>query len=89
MKTDNLNTPRLRKAIKKPENKGDGHKAHIAVVLDANVEIDGKEQHIHFDYDITVTIEHIDYMVRQIAGSIAQVASKVARDGVKERQPVD
>ena len=61
---------------------GHGHKAKFAVVINATVEIDGKKQQFHVDYDVSVTVEQVDYIVRQIAGGIAQAAGKVARDGI-------
>jgi hypothetical protein len=68
--------------LQEKSEKGEGHKARIAVDAKATVEIDGTKQSYNLNYDVTVTIEHIDYVVRQIAGGIAQAAGRVAKDGI-------
>jgi len=69
-------------------DKGEGHKARIVVALRSTVDIDGEKTQFNVDYDLSVTIEHIDYVVRQIAGGIAQAASRIAEDGITEvREP--
>jgi len=65
---------------------GEGHKAKIAVVAKARIEVDGKVTEFKVDYDVNVTIEHIDYMVRQIADGIAQAASEVAKNGISGKR---
>jgi hypothetical protein len=69
-------------------DKGEGHKARIIASLKSTIEMDGEKHEFNFDYDLSITIEHVDYVVRQIAGGIAQAASKIARDGITEREPV-
>lgn len=70
----------------KNKESGEGHKARIALVARCKVDMDGKVNEFNIDYDATVTIEYIDYIVRQIASGIAQAAGKVARVGVMEKE---
>lgn len=74
-----------------PKNeKGEGHQAHFSVQLKANVEIDGKKQAFNIDYDLTVKFEQIDYLVRMVAGGIAQAASDIAENGITtSREPAE
>jgi hypothetical protein len=68
--------------LKNNNKPGQGHQARIAAVLKASVEIDGKKQDFNLEYDLTITVEMIDYAVRLFAGRIAQVADKIAKDGI-------
>jgi hypothetical protein len=65
----------------KPQN--EGHKAHFAIVAKAKVTVDGKTQEFDWDFDVNFTVEMIDYAIKMVAGNIAQVADKIARDGIK------
>lgn len=68
------------------KNHGEGHKAHISLVAKATIEIDGKKQQFNIDYDVTITVEMIDYAIRKIASGIAQVADDVARNGIGRKK---
>lgn len=67
-------------------DKGEGHKAKIAVIAHAKIEIDGKVTEFKVDYDVSVTIEHLDYVVREIAGGIAQAAGDIAKNGIRGKR---
>ncbi len=75
--------------LKNNEDKGEGHRAHFSAILKAKIEIDGKKQEFNIDYDVTITFEQIDYVVRQIAGGIAQAAGRFAKDGLTSREPAE
>jgi formyltetrahydrofolate synthetase len=68
----------------KAKNKeyGEGHKGRIAVIAKCKTVMDGKISEFNFDYDVTITIEHIDYIVRQIAGRVAKAANNIAENGI-------
>lgn len=64
------------------KDKGEGHKARLALDLKGTVEIDGTKQEYNCNWDVTITIEMVDYAVRLIAGGIAQAANRIATDGL-------
>lgn len=68
------------------KGKGGGHKAKIVVSAKAKIEIDGTVTEFKVDYDVSVTIEHLDYMIREIAGGIAQAAGDVAKNGIRGKR---
>jgi hypothetical protein len=65
------------------KEKGEGHKARFAVVGTFTTVIDGEKSEFNLNWDVTLSMENLDYAVRDIAGSIAQVAGKIAKDGIK------
>jgi len=71
------------------KGKGEGHQAKIVVSARAKVDINGEVTEFKVDYDVNVTIEHLDYMVREIAGGIAQAAGEVAKNGIGGRKRSD
>lgn len=61
---------------------GQGHKARVAAQIKGSFDIDGDKHTFDINYDITITVEQLDYAVRQIANGIAEVANRVAKDGL-------
>lgn len=59
-----------------------GHKAHIIIDLNGSIETNGEKQELKFDCDSMITVEHIDYIIRDLATIIAKAANKVANDGI-------
>lgn len=65
---------------------GQGHKARFAMTAKITVNADGKKQQFNIDYDVTLTVEMIDYAVRLIAGRISEITGKIAGDGIPKRE---
>lgn len=80
--------PAKRKALRR---RAEGHIVHIAVNATMKDTKNGKvvtEQ--VFNYDVTLTIEMLDYAVRRIAGGLAQAFERVSENGLsaKKADPV-
>lgn len=72
--------------MKKNQETGTGNSTHIALDIKAVITMDGKKTEFDLKYDVKLTIENIEYAVRQVAGTIARVAEAIAspdgKDGV-------
>jgi hypothetical protein len=51
-------------------------------VANVKVTVDGKVSEYNIDYDVSITVEMIDYVIRQVADGVSKAASKIARDGI-------
>jgi hypothetical protein len=74
----------MKKVDKEADKPGKGQKTHVALdfIMKFKTPEMETEQEIKGSYDLEITIEHVDYLVRNVAGSIARVASKLAEDGI-------
>jgi hypothetical protein len=68
---------------KNGQEKGEGHKARFAVVGKFTTVIDGETSEFNVNWDVTLSMENFDYVVRDIAGGIAQAAGAIAKDGIR------
>lgn len=66
----------MKKQLK--DKQGTCQQARIAIDAKASVEIDGQKQDFNFKYDVTITIEQIEFAIQQIGNVIANIGNKLA-----------
>lgn len=72
--------------MKNSSDRGEGYQVKCALVGNFTTEIDGKKDEYKVNWEVNFTLENVEYAVRMVAGSIAQVADTIARDGLSKKK---